>query len=251
MFSSKFFTTVAVCSVISALTTVGLIVLPKLYPTPGTVEEQVALLHNGWYVARSYIYFVHPFFVLAAALGVAVRKFSTNAGSVIPGFLGFLLWAMSEAAQQALTLIANNATWKAGFAAATNEATKTVLRNQITAFMAIWDGLFFLLLWGFAIANLCYSITLWKSRGLEKVLSIMFFLASFMTVSSILTNYFGMTWLDSVMEWLYPPVQPLARTLIGVWLWKTGDIFITARYPEAQSRDGEFIHTVGYSAVKG
>ncbi len=86
-FSPNFFRAVGICSVLSALTTLGLIFLPRAYPAPDGLEAEVALRLNGFYQARSLVYYVHPFLVLTAAWGVVARKFRESAGAVTTGFL--------------------------------------------------------------------------------------------------------------------------------------------------------------------
>jgi hypothetical protein len=45
--------------------------------------------------------------------GVVARKYQVSAGSVALGFVFFTLWGFTEAIQQALSLFANNYTWRA------------------------------------------------------------------------------------------------------------------------------------------
>ena len=219
-FSRSFFRAAGLCSVLSAVTTLLLIFLPQLYEVPGTVEEQVTLHANSFYMARLWVYFAHPFLVLTAAWGVAAKKLDTAAGAASTGFLFFMVWGFTEALQQALSLVALNFTWRAGYAESTDEALRTMLQTQITGFAGLWDALFFLLLVGFMLGNLLYGIALWKGTGLEKVLSWLFFLIAAFTLINLISNYGGPALLSGALGWLYPVIQQVARVLIGLWLWR-------------------------------
>jgi hypothetical protein len=121
-FGPRFFRVTAICSFISAATTLCLIFLPRLYAPPQSFEENIKLFGNSIYSLRLWIYLLHPVVVMAAALGVAVSKLPAKAGAVAPGFLGFFIWGFTEMLQQALALVANHYAWRAGYGTAA-EAT--------------------------------------------------------------------------------------------------------------------------------
>ena len=219
-FSRSFFRAVGLCSVLSATTTLLLIFMPQLYETPSTFEEQVTLHTDSFYMARLWVYFVHPLLVLTAAWGVAAKKLDTAAGAASTGFIFFAMWGFAEALQQALSLVALNFTWRASYAKSMDEALREMLHTQIVGFNGIWDALFFLLLTGFMLGNLLYGIALWKGVGLEKVLSGLFFFIAAFTLVNLISNYGGPVLLSGALGWIYPVIQPIARVLIGIWLWR-------------------------------
>jgi hypothetical protein len=98
-FSRTFYRTTALCSIASAVTTLLLIFLPRFYGPSGSLDERALLLHSPFYQLRAWTYLLHPFLVLAAALGVAVALRRRAITLVLPGLLGFLLWAFTEAGQ--------------------------------------------------------------------------------------------------------------------------------------------------------
>ena len=61
-----------------------------------------------------------------------------------PGFLGFLLWAFTEAGQQTLTLTLFHR-WARAWPQA-DGPSREVLRAQIASYEALWDAMFLLLL---------------------------------------------------------------------------------------------------------
>jgi hypothetical protein len=218
-FGPRFFRVVAVCSVISAVTTLGLIFLPRLYAPANTFEENLARASNVFYTLRLWVYLMHPVFVVAAALGVAVAKLPARAGMLVPGFLGFFVWGFTEMLQQSLSLVANHYAWRAKYFAA-DELTRSMIRTQMFGFDAIWDALYVLLLIGFIIGNSLYGLALWKQSRFETLLASLFFAAALLSVFNFLGAFGIATSTDPVLEIVYPLLQPAARTLIGVWLWR-------------------------------
>ena len=219
VFSRAFFRGVAVCSALSAVTTLLLIFLPRAYGPVSGFDERVALHANPYYMARIAVGFVHPFLVMTAAWGVVARVFRRSAGSVTTGFLFFVLWGFAEAAQQALLLVALNWTSRAAYATA-DEAERVLLRANMAGIEGIWDALFFLLLVAFLIANVLYGVATRRGARLERTISWLYFAAAGLTVLSLVGGYGGPAVADTLMAWLYPTLQPAARLLVGVWLWR-------------------------------
>jgi len=217
-FPRSFYRTTALCSIASALTTLGLIFLPKFYGPAASLDERILFLNNPFYQLRAWSYLLHPFLVLAAALGVALALRRRAAGLVLPGFLGFLLWAFTEAGQQTLTLTVFHRLARAWPQA--DASAREILRAQIANYDALWDAMFLLLLLGFLIANVLYGIACLRDHGLTRVLGAFYFSAAFLTLTGIQSELGGPTLPPLLNAWLYPLLQPAARTLIGIWLWR-------------------------------
>jgi hypothetical protein len=90
-FSRNFYRATAVCSFISAATRLLLIFPPKFYGSVTSLELRVEVVQHPLYQLRAWAYLLHPFMVMAAALGVAAALRRTAAAVVVPGLLGFLL----------------------------------------------------------------------------------------------------------------------------------------------------------------
>jgi len=220
-FTRTFYRGAALCSILSAFTTLLLIFLPRFYGPLPSFEHRIAAVTNPLYQLRAWAYLLHPFLVLAAALGVAMALRRVATGAVVAGFLGFLLWAFTEAAQQALTLTLFHG-WAAEYAAAESAARET-LRMQIGIYDKIWDAMFLLLLLGFLVGNILYGLATVRSEGLTRILGFFYFGAAFLTLAGISGELRGPTLPAVVSTWLYPLLQPAARLLIGVWLWNARD----------------------------
>ena len=91
----------------SALTTLVLIFGPDFFaPLAEGLEGRMQRVADPAYQLRAWTYFVHPFLVFTACLGVAAALRRKAPGLALAGILAFGLWATTEAAQQALTLFA-------------------------------------------------------------------------------------------------------------------------------------------------
>jgi hypothetical protein len=220
-FSQKFYRVAAICSFISAITTLCLIFLPKIYGSATSVEDRIALVQNPLWQLRAWAYLIHPFMTLTAAFGVAAALRRVAASLVFPGFLGFLLWGFTEAGQQCVTF-ALFRRWANQYAAA-DGATREMLRGNIIFYDALWDAMFLLLLLGFLAGNILYAIATLRRRGLARVLGLFYVGAAFITLDVIMGELHGPTMPTVLSAWLYPLLQPAARTLIGVWLWQQRD----------------------------
>ena len=218
------------CSGLSAVTTLLLIFLPSFYLPAEGFEGRMARVHDPAYVLRSWVYLVHPFLVLMAALGVALRMRLVAPGPVLVGSLGFLLWAFSEAAQQTLTLFAFDR-WRVAYPSA-DEVLRTQIRMQVAVYDGLWDALFVLLLIGFAIGNLLFGVVLWREDGLSRLVGGFFLAACLLTLSILAGEVLGFTLPGPLAAWAYPAIQPLGRTLIGAWLWRAAEVRVAgARLP--------------------
>ena len=218
----RFFRVAAVCSVLSAVTTLLLIFLPQWFLPVQGFEDRVGRIHEGAYQLRSWVYLVHPFLVFTAALGLALAVWRRAPVLALGALAGFALWAFNEAGQQTMTLFAFDR-WRAAWATA-DEATRQTIQINAAMYDGLWDGMYMLLLLGFTIGNACLAAALWKGARLQRTVSGFLWAACALTVA-LFFGELGMPLLpDAVLTWSYPAIQPLGRTLIGVWLWRCAEV---------------------------
>ncbi|MDZ7639818.1 MAG: hypothetical protein U5J83_16470 [Bryobacterales bacterium] len=217
----RFYRATAICSFLSVASTLLLIFLPRLYDSGESFESRLARVGNPIYMLRAWVYLLHPFVVLAAALGVAMAMRRLSGGAAAAGFLCFLLWALTEAGQQALTLVAYHG-WAGAYATA-DVATQEVLRMQISIYHAIWDSMFLLLLIGFLLGNLLYGVAMVNSRGSAWILGVLFLAVAVLTAFGVSREIGGPGLPPALAVWLYPIVQPVSRLLVGLWLWNMAE----------------------------
>lgn len=218
-FSARFYRGAAICSFLSALTTLGLIFLPKLYQPVPDFDARMALTQNPAYVLRSWIYLVHPFLCVTAALAVAVRCRVRAAGAASLGFLGFGLWGATEAAQQTLTLVALDRYWRAAWPTA-DAAARQLIRGHVAIYDALWDAMYLLILIAFFLGNVFLALATRAYPGMARWVSLAFVGAALLTLLILVPEIGGPRLPGSATEWLYPAIQPAGRALIGVWLWR-------------------------------
>ncbi len=181
----------------------------------------MARVHERPYVVRAWAYLLHPFLVLGAALGIAMRIREGASAAALVGLLGFTLWAFNEAGQQTLTLFGFDE-WRAAYATA-DELTRERIRSGALMYDGLWDGMYFLLLIGFSVGNLCFGQALVRKRGLTRLTGA-FLLAAVLLTSTFMLSELG--WAlpsEAIGTWAYAAVQPLGRALVGVWLWRFSD----------------------------
>ena len=218
LFPQSFYRSAAVFSWISALTTCLLIFLPRFFAPIDGFEGRMERVHDPAYVWRAWAYLLHPFFTGTAALAVAIRLRRVAPALVIPGLIGFLLWAATEAAQQTVTLQAFDH-WRVAYLAG-DAAVRSTMQLRAAIYDGIWDAMYFLLLICFFIGNVLYSVALWRGRALSKAVSVGYAGAAALTAFLISSEAGGPGLPSGLDVWMYPAIQPLARTLIGVWLWR-------------------------------
>lgn len=217
-FHPSFYKRAAVCSVLSAVTTLGLIFLPRFFAPVEGFEARMGRVHDPVYVLYSWVYLVHPFLTFTAALAVGLRIRRLASAAALIGVLGFALWAFTEAGQQTLTLFAFDK-WRIAYPTA-DELTRAQIRTNTMVYDGLWDAMYFLLLIGFTIGNTAFGLVLARGRGLTRAVGWFFFAAVALTLT-YMGRELGLPPVPEVLEtWAYPAIQPLARTLIGVWLWR-------------------------------
>lgn len=217
-FKPSFYRSLALCSILSAITTLGLIYLPEFYQPAEGFEGRMRRVDDPVYALRSWVYLVHPFITFAAALGVGLRLRALRSAAAVIGVAGFALWASNEAAQQTLTLFAFDK-WRAAYFAA-DEATRAIIRTNTAMYDGLWDALYFLLLIGFSIGNFALGIGLARAgRGVTRLVGFFFLGAVAITLPIITGELHWWTLPEPLASWSYPAIQPLGRTLIGLWLW--------------------------------
>lgn len=215
---ARFFRVAAVCSFLSSLTTLLLIFLPEWFAPAPDFAARMARVHEGAYQLRSWVYLLHPFVVFTAAMGIALALRQRAPVLAIAGIAGFLLWAFNEAGQQGLTLFAFDR-WRLAWEGA-DAATREAIRINTQLYDGIWDGMYMVLLIGFAIGNACLGSALVAAGGLARLVG-GFMLAAFALTLALFFNELGLPLLpEVVLDWSYPAIQPLGRALIGVWLWR-------------------------------
>ena len=217
-FGPAFYRVAGIASIASAVTTLMLIFMPELYaPVAEGLSGRMQRVTDPAYQLRAWAYQIHPFLVFTAALGVAVACRRAAPALALGGIIGFALWAITEAGQQSLTLFAFD-DWRRAWLAG-DRAVRATMEVRAAVYDGLWNAAYSLLLIGFTIGNALYAAILLRLPDtLSKVVGA-FFIGAVLTTLPFLSGQVGGPVLpESVGFWVYPAIQPLGRTLIGVWL---------------------------------
>jgi hypothetical protein len=214
----RFLRFAAVCSLLSVLSTLLLIFLPELFAPSTDFTTRMARVYEGAYRLRAWVYLLHPFLVFTAALAMALVIWRRAPVLAMAGIAGFLLWAFNEAGQQTLTLFAFDR-WRQAWDDA-DQTMRSAIRVNALMYDGIWDGMYALLLIGFAIGNASLGAALLHGTGLSRVVGA-FMMMAFALTCVLFLGELGVRLLpEKVLHWAYPAIQPLGRALIGLWLWR-------------------------------
>lgn len=218
----KFLKVAAVCSVLGAITTALLIFLPIAQAT--SFESQVILYSDSLYTGRLWVFFFHPQFNLLATLGLGVLLYKKTPGLVISGVLFMMIWAVTEAAQQAFIIDAVNQIWRTTYADTEDETLKQVLKTNLIGSYGFQDSMYFLLLYCFGVGSILMGLALCKSDKWGRWIGFTFLFFGVLSLASFVRYYAGVSMLSEMIDacyaWIYTWLQPLARLCVGIWLWK-------------------------------
>jgi hypothetical protein len=218
--NDTFFKIASVSALLTAVTTFLLWGLPQLYNSPSNFEESVLLSENSYYLTRQWVNFIHIPLALTGYFGLTIILFQRQPTLSVFGMLWFTVWGTIEMIGVSIILFSVNFNWRSSYKIA-DEITKNVLKNNIETFFSIWDSMFFVLLIAFLFGTLFFAWATWKSKGLEKVVSWLLWLAVPLTLLIILSNYAGQNWAGQLTKYIYPFLQPISRIVLGLFIWKS------------------------------
>jgi hypothetical protein len=228
-FAPRHYRVAAVASVLSAITTLLLILMPELFAPGEGLEARIARVTETAYRVRAWAYLVHPFLTTTAAIGAYFALRDGTPGRALAGLGGFLVWGFTEAAQQAWTLVAFDR-WRVAWLAG-DEAVRAMMPTLVRVHDGVWDAMYLLLLIGFLIGSVAYGTALVRRRGLERAIGVFYFAAAALTMIYLSGEFGGPLPPESWTTWIYLALQPLARVAIGVWLWRVARFVTVATRP--------------------
>ena len=221
--SPRFFRFGAVCAVLTALTTLVVHIVPNLWADATTFEQQVELRLNPIYMAQRWTILVHCALVILSMFVLGAVKLRSAPALVSFGFLGYLCFGFTEIVRTSISIFAVNRTWRAGYAAAADDATRERFQSLITAYAGINQALFFIFYTGFVIGLVCYGLAFLRTEGRKSHLGLLFLVWALLDVPGFVDAVTGTESLGRYFEWVGPYFLPLARLFVGVWLWKNAD----------------------------
>lgn len=217
--SPKLLKFAAICALATVATTLAVHVLPWLWEDVNSFEERLQLPQNAIYMGRLWVVLVHCVLVVISMFGIAALKFRDSPALVGLGFLSFIVFAFTEILRTSLVLFALNRKWRVGYLEAKDESVRASLRATIEAFGGINDALFFIFYVAFLLGILCYGLALAKSPGFDGKVGWLFLLWTALSVPALIDTFTGSESLGRFFGWVGPFFLPVARAIVGIWLW--------------------------------
>ncbi len=217
--SPAFIKIASICAILTALTTIAVHWLPDLWSNATTFQSQVQLQHNAIYMARLWIVLIHC--VLVAISMAAVPCLLSGLARLIAifGFACYLVFAFVEILRTSLSIFAVNRAWRAGYETSNDDVRKQTFRDALEAFGGVNDTLFFLFLAAFTVGLFSYGFALLLRSGITQGIGLLFLLWGVLNLPDLVGAIAGNEALGKGFEWVGRYFQPVARLLIGAWLW--------------------------------
>ena len=217
--SPAFIKLASICAILTALTTVAVHWLPDLWSNATTFQAQVQLRHNAIYMGRLWMVLIHC--VLVAISMAAVPCLLNGVPRLIAlfGFACYVVFAFVEILRTSLMIFAVNRTWRAGYETSSDDVQRQTFRDALDAFAGVNDTLFFLFFAAFTVGLFSYGFVLLLRSGIDQGIGLLFLLWGVLNLPDLVGAIAGNEALGKGFEWVGRYFQPVARLLIGAWLW--------------------------------
>ena len=219
MKSNNFFIFASACAILSTVTTLLLIFLPNAVTT--TLQEQLLLINNSEYLFKKWVYFFHPIFSLVSIIGLYLILKDRSPGFSLTALVFIIIWAHTEAQQQALEIDGLNQYWRAAVANSTDQLNVEAAKHMLLNFRGLYDSHYFLLLFTFGIGSLINGLILIRGIFIEKTLGVCFTFFGLLSLLSFSVYYMGVNlenFINWCYQWIYTVLQPFARLLLAYYL---------------------------------
>ena len=217
--SPAFVKLASICAMLTALTTLAVHWLPELWKDATTFEAQLQLRHNPIYFGRLWIVLLHC--VLVVISMAAIPPLLSGTSKLVAKFVfgSYVMFAFVEMLRTSLSIFAVNRAWRPGYELAADDVKRTTFRSAIDALSGINDALFFLFFLAFVAGLFCYGFALLSTKGIDQRIAWLFVLWGLLSLPGLIGAIAGNESLGARFGWVGPYFQPIARLLIGLWLW--------------------------------
>ena len=217
--SAGFIKVASICALLTALTTLAVHWLPELWKDAATFEAQLQLRHNAIYMGRSWVVLVHCVFVVVSMAAIPLLLTGTARLVAMFGFGSYVMFAFVEMLRTSISIFAINRTWRSGYETTSDELRRVTFRNAIDLFSGVNDALFFLFILAFTMGLFCYGFALLPTNGIDQRIGLLFLLWGLLSLPPLIGTIVGNEALAAPFGWVGLYFLPLARLLIGIWLW--------------------------------
>ncbi len=226
--SPAFIKVASICAILTALTTVAVHWLPDLWNSATSFESRVQLRHNAIYMGRFWIVLMHCILVVISMAAIPTLLCGTSRLIATFGFGSYVLFAFVEMLRTSLSIFAVNRAWRSGYETSTDEMQRRAFRSALDAFGGVNDALFFLFLLAFTAGLFCYGIALLSNSGIDQRIGYLFLFWGILNLPGLIGAMLENESLGAPFDWVGRYFQPVARLLIGLWLWNVSTRFHTA-----------------------
>jgi hypothetical protein len=217
--SANFVWVASICALLTALTTIGVHWLPRLWNDVMTFEGQLQLQHNEIYMGQKWMVLLHCALVVISMSPIPLLLNGTARLVAIFGLGSYIMFAFVEMLRTSLSIFAINRAWRGGYEMANDDSARATFRSAIDSFSGINDALFFLFFAAFTIGLLCYGFALLQRPGTDRQIAFLFLLWGVLNLPGLIAFIAQKDSIGAPFEWVGPYFQPVARFLIGAWLW--------------------------------
>lgn len=112
--------------------------------------------------------------------------------------------------------------WRLAYLAG-DAGVRAAMPERDALYSAAWHAMWTFLLLPFLVGNVLYAAALVRQQGLSLAVGA-FHAAAAVLTALLLLGEFGLPTLpEPVLALLHSSLQPIARALLGVWLWRNAD----------------------------
>jgi hypothetical protein len=206
----------AIAGFLTVITTLGIHLIFPAAPTE--FEARLLLYKDPIYLLNRWWVIGHCLLVLVAMWGFALLQMPKAAGFAGLGFGFFGVFVTAEIARQMTVLFYLNGL-RIKYLTTENEAVKEILKISLDNFGLISGSFFGMFILAFGLGNLCYGLSLWRERGLGKVLNWLLILWSMGSFLALGNEFWQNSALETFISYYNFIYQPLMRFLVAWWLW--------------------------------
>jgi hypothetical protein len=197
--------------------------MPNLWSDATSFEQQVALRLNSLYLTNRWVVLLHCALVVVSMFALGLPAMRRAPAAVIFGFFAFACFGFTEMLRTAISIFAINRNWRAVYASAVDPAMRERFRAFIESYSGINDALFFIFYTAFTAGLICYGIAFLRTNDNMSQLGILFTAWALLNLPGWIDAAISTELLSRYFQWVGPVFQPLARTLIAVWLWRNAE----------------------------
>jgi hypothetical protein len=231
--SANFVWVASICALLTVLTTIGVHWVPRLWESAMTFDAQVQLRNNRIYVGQHWMILVHCVLVVISMAAIPMLLNGTARLVALLGFGSFIMFAFVELLRTSLSIFAVNRAWRSGYEMASDDSTRATFRSAIETFSGINDALFFLFFAAFTVGLFCYGLALLQTNGVDHKIAFLFLVWALLNLPGLIAFATAKESIGSAFGWVGPYFQPVARLLIGAWLWSVSKRIVADKISRA------------------